>query len=217
MNAHGGDHGVVMDEAFWDNRYRSGSGGQGGRPSPHLASEVAGLAPGSALDAGCGLGGNAIWLAEQGWRVTAVDVSAVALEQAATRVAEVGADLAARITWLHADATDWLPPLAAFDLVTAQFVHLAHDSDVESFHRRLAAAVASGGTLLIVGHDRSEMENAAPRSADPGVYSASGDVAALLDPREWEIQVSEIREGQANPGHGAATSRDAVLRAQRRG
>jgi len=207
---------TIMDEAFWDNQYRSGSGGHGAQPSRHLVSEVSGLTPGAALDAGCGRGANAIWLAQHGWRVTAVDVSAVALEQAAAWAAQAGADVADRITWLHADATDWTPTAAAYDLVTAQFVHLARESDTGLFHQRLAAAVAPGGTLLIVGHDRSERQSATPRSSDPGVFSTSEDVAAVLDSREWEVQVSEVRAGHASHGPDAPASRDAVLRARRR-
>ncbi len=98
-----------MNERSWDERYRSRSTLWSGNPNAHLVSEASGLAPGAALDVGSGEGADAIWLAERGWRVTAVDFSSVALERGAARAVEVGADVAQRIDWLHEDLTDWVP------------------------------------------------------------------------------------------------------------
>jgi 2-polyprenyl-3-methyl-5-hydroxy-6-metoxy-1,4-benzoquinol methylase len=72
---------VVMNEAFWDQRYHSSSTFWSGHVNPQLVAEVVDLSPGAALDVGCGEGADAIWLAEHGWRVTAVDLSTVALER----------------------------------------------------------------------------------------------------------------------------------------
>ena len=103
----------VPGEAFWDERYRSHSQLWSGTPNAHLVSEASGLIPGTALDAGRGEGADAIWLAEHAWQVTAVDFSTVALERSAARALEVGAEVAQRITWLHADLTDWVPTAAS--------------------------------------------------------------------------------------------------------
>ena len=109
-DAHGhhgdGPADVAMDEAFWDGRYRSVGSVWSGRPNPHLVAEVAGLVPGTALDVGCGEGADAVWLATRGWRVTAVDISTVALERGTARAVEAGGGVAQRIDWRHADLTE---------------------------------------------------------------------------------------------------------------
>lgn len=78
--------------------------------TPQLVTEAAGLTPGTALDVGCGEGGDAMWLAERGWQVTAVDISATALQRAATLAAQAGPDVSGRITWRQADLTSKAPP-----------------------------------------------------------------------------------------------------------
>jgi len=101
---------VVLDEAFWEDMYRSRSAAWSGSPNPQLVTEAAGLTPGTALDVGCGEGGDAVWLAERGWQVTAVDISATALQRAATHAAQAGPDVSGRITWRQADLTSKAPP-----------------------------------------------------------------------------------------------------------
>ncbi|MDQ3588505.1 MAG: methyltransferase domain-containing protein [Actinomycetota bacterium] len=204
-----------MDEAFWDQRYRSSSAVWSGDPNPHLVTEGADLSPGAALDVGCGEGADAIWLAEHGWRVTAVDLSTVALERAAARALEVGGDVAQRIDWVHADLVDWVPAAASYDLVSAQFMHLPKDPREALFHR-LAASVTSGGTLLIVGHDPSDMQTSVPRPPMPELFFTASEVAASLDRREWETIVVEARARPVvDPDGRTITIHDAVLRAQR--
>lgn len=222
-HGHGHDHhgdvsadSVVTNEAFWDERYRSSGNLWSGQVNPILVTEAAGLAPGAALDVGCGEGADAIWLAEQGWRVTAVDVSTVALERGAAHALEVSADVAQRITWLHADLTDWVPAPASYDLVSAQFLHLRKDQR-EVLNRRLAEAVAPGGTLLVVGHDPSDLQTTVPRPSVPGLLFAASEVAASLAAEQWVTQVDEARARQTlDPDGHATTIHDAVLRAQRR-
>ncbi|HZZ52771.1 MAG TPA: class I SAM-dependent methyltransferase, partial [Trebonia sp.] len=115
------DHGPEMfTAAFWDARYSSAHSLWSGNPNRQLVAEAAGLAPGTALDAGAGEGADAIWLAERGWQVTAVDVSGVALGRAAEHAAKAGDEVAARIRWLREDLIEWTPPEHAYDLVTSQ-------------------------------------------------------------------------------------------------
>src|SRR5271156_3651157 len=109
-------------ERFWDERYRSQSAVWSGEPNGCLVDEASALTPGTALDAGCGEGADAIWLAERGWRVTAADISSVALERA--RSIETPADVAKRIEWLHRDLVKSAPP-GSYDLVSSQFMQLA--------------------------------------------------------------------------------------------
>lgn len=220
-HAHHAHHGegppdAVMDEEFWDERYRSASSVWSADPNPQLVAEAADLAPGTALDAGSGEGADAIWLATRGWRVTAVDLSCVALERGAARAAQVGGDVARRIAWLHADLTEGAPSTESYDLVSAQFMHLPAGQR-RALHQRLAAAVSPGGTLLVVGHDPSDLQTSAPRPPVAELFFTAADVAAALDPQEWEVVVSEVRARPALDPEGRTISvNDAVLRAQRR-
>ncbi len=102
-----------MDEGFWEERYRAKPSVWSGNTNPHLVTEAGHLAPGAALDLGAGEGADAIWLAERGWTVTAVDVSPTALSRGRQRAEHLGNHLPGRITWIHADLTIWEPPISA--------------------------------------------------------------------------------------------------------
>ncbi|MGW4384876.1 methyltransferase domain-containing protein [Kitasatospora sp. NPDC004531] len=134
---------------FWENRYGESEQIWSGRPNASLTREAADLAPGHALDLGCGEGGDAIWLAQQGWQVTAVDISQVALDRAAARAAAAG--VSDRISWRRTDLAHAFPT-GSYDLVSAQFLHSPAEFPRERVLRHAAAAVAPGGTLLIVSH-----------------------------------------------------------------
>lgn len=136
---------------FWDARYAESDRIWSGNPNTVLVREVSGLKPGRALDLGCGEGGDAIWLARQGWQVTATDISQVALDRAARHAADAGAHVAERVDWQqHHLGTSF--PEGRFDLVSAQFLHSYVDLPREQVLRTAAASVAPGGTLLVVGH-----------------------------------------------------------------
>ena len=215
-----------FDQGYWDDRYSAQGDVWSGAANPVLVSEASALAPGRALDIGCGEGADAIWLAGRGWQVTGVDFSAVALERAAARSRRSGEDpsaadtIAGRIQWQQHDFTRWAPPAGRYDLVTAQFMHLPSAPRTVLF-RALADAVAPGGTLLIVGHDVSDVHPAAHRMPDPDLFFSADEVAATLDPALWNIEVAEarIRTSSANPGTrpdgSPVRTADAVLRASR--
>ena len=208
---------TAMDEAFWDERYRSSSALWSGHPNPQLVTEAAGLLPGSALDVGCGEGADAIWLAEHGWQVTAVDLSRVALDRGAARAAAVGAEVALRITWLHADLAAWAPDPGSYDLVSAQFLHLPGDQR-QLIHRRIAEAVAPGGTLLVVGHHPSDLQTTVRRPQVPGLLFTASEIAASLPPEDWIVLVDDARPRQTlDPDGRTTTFHDAVLKARRAG
>ena len=203
-----------MDQAFWDERYQSSTRIWSGNPNPHLVAEATGLTPGTALDIGAGEGADCVWLAEQGWRVTGVDLSPVALERAAAHAAERGAELADRITWQHADATTWTPPPAAFDLVSIHFLHFA-SAERRPMYRRLASAVKPGGVLLIVGHHPSDLDTGVRRPSDPDRLFTAEDVAGDLE-GDWTLVAQDARPRQAtDPDGNEVTIHDAVLVARR--
>jgi SAM-dependent methyltransferase len=203
------------DRETYDELYRSAPEVWSGRPNRQLVVEAADLPPGTALDAGCGEGADAIWLAERGWRVTAVDFSPVALDRGAARAEERG--LADRIEWLNADLGTWTPPEGRFDLVTAHYLH-SRGADRTALFGRLAAAVAPGGTLLVVGHLIGEDAGHDHHHAhDPDLHYTADDVAAVLDREQWREVVTETRE--RDPGAAARTGNpapDTVLLARRR-
>lgn len=200
---------------FWEERYAGHTRVWSGRPNPQLVAETGDLAPGTALDAGCGEGADALWLASRGWRVTAADFAATALRRAREHAESFDADAARRIDWLEADLTGWAPPEERFDLVSSQFVHLAGAR--EAFFRRLAAAVAPGGTLLVVGHHPSDLETTVGRPPLPELFFTAEEVAACLDPGRWDVLVAEARPRPAtDPDGNEATVHDSVLRARRR-
>ena len=194
----------MFDEAFWDDRYRSHAALWSGNPSRHLLAEIDGLTPGTALDAG------------SGWRVTAVDLSTVALQRAAGHAAQLGADLAERIDWRHEDLTSWDPGPGGYDLVSAQYMHLPAAAR-QALFTRLAEAVAADGTLLIVGHHPSDMQTTMPRPPLPELFFTGDDIAASLDPGEWAI-ITNASPGRAatDPEGRSVTIHDTVLRARRR-
>jgi SAM-dependent methyltransferase len=205
----------MFTEAFWDERYRTRDHLWSGQPNATLVAEVSGLSPGRALDAGCGEGADSIWLAIQGWQVTGIDISTVALDRAAGHAAAAGPDIAGRVTWQQADLLDWAPGPDQFDLATAHYMHFPPGSRDEAF-RRLAATVRPGGTLLIVGHHASDM-GVVPRPPIPELFFSGDDIAVLLDLADWDVITNTAAERAAtHPEHGhPVTLHDAVLRAQR--
>lgn len=204
-----GPGGTGHDHTSWEQRYRAAPALWSGRVNPSLVIETDGLPPGRALDVGCGEGGDVLWLAARGWRATGLDWSQVALDRAAEHAAAAG--LTERVTWVRGDVASWQPPPGAFDLVTAHFLHPTAPQRGPLL-ARLADAVAPGGTLLWVGHPYDE-ERAAAWGADR--FATATDVAADLDPAQWEfvVQARRAREGAAADGHHDA---DEVLRARRR-
>jgi thioredoxin reductase len=200
----------------WDHRY-SGEPMWSGNPNGTLVQEITGFAPGSALDVGAGEGADALWLAEQGWKVTANDISQRALDRVDVEARRRGLP----VTCLRADANalDAFEP-AAFDLVSAQYASIPRTPD-ERGVRNLVDAVAPGGTLLVVSHDLEPMR--APidttthsRAFDPDAYVRVEDVVAVLASTPgWEIEVHEKRPRPAGSATASHHVDDIVLRARR--
>jgi SAM-dependent methyltransferase len=206
----------VYDAAFWDARYASAPAIWSGQPNPQLMAEAADLVASRALDVGCGEGADAVWLAGRGWRVTAVDLSYVALERAADHARSMGPDVAGRITWRQADMTEEIAFDELFGLVSVQFMHLPQPAR-DALYRRLADLVAPGGTLLVVGHHPSDLDTAAhvrPHRGD--LLFRPEEIVALLDPSSWTVVAAESRPRTMIDGDGRTLQvADAVLVARR--
>ncbi|MEV2251734.1 class I SAM-dependent methyltransferase [Streptomyces sp. NPDC050147] len=211
-----GDRGAADENAasFWERHYRSRRPGAA-RVNPLLAETVSSLDPGAALDLGCGAGGDAIWLARQGWRVTAVDISATAVERVRERARELG--IADRVTAERHDLADSFPA-GRFDLVSAQYFHTPLPLPRARVLRSAARALRPGGHLLIVDHGST-----APWSwnQDPGIhYPTPTEIAAELDldPEHWSVLRADMpRRRATGPAGESATVTDNVLLVQRVG
>jgi SAM-dependent methyltransferase len=205
---------TMFEEEAWEERYRAKPSIWSGKPNPQLVAEAAGLPAGRALDVGCGEGADAIWLAERGWQVTAVDISTVALGRAAEHAGAAG--LAERIAFTHADLRREPPPEGPYDLVSAQFMQLPGETR-RDLYARLADAVAPGGILLIVGHHPADLATSAHRMHFPDMMFTAEEVAAPLDPKAWDVRTVATRPRTATDPDGHPTTiQDAVLVACRR-
>ncbi|MFC7713473.1 SAM-dependent methyltransferase [Nonomuraea recticatena] len=184
-----------------------------GDPNAALVREAADLEPGTALDLGCGEGGDAVWLASRGWRVTATDISRVALERAAAHAKQAG--VADRIDWQQHDLGASFPE-GSFDLVSAHFLHSPGDMPREKILRFAAGAVAPGGVLLIVGHAGFPSWEPEPH---PAVHLPTPqEVLESLELPEgqWEVQrCEEYEREQTAPDGRPGTRLDNILRVRR--
>lgn len=197
------------DDGAWDDRYRASDKIWSGQPNGTLVAEIADAAPERALDVGCGEGADAVWLALRGWRVTALDVSSVALDPAANAAREAGVD----IEWLHAGLLDADLPTGGFDLVNVQYPALLKTS-AHKAEGALLDAVAPSGTLLVVHHADIDVEEAKAHGFDRADYVGPAGVLAALD-ETWDLVVNETRPRQVSAGGGAHHTQDQMLRARR--
>jgi 2-polyprenyl-3-methyl-5-hydroxy-6-metoxy-1,4-benzoquinol methylase len=191
----------------WDERYAEKV--WSGKANAVLISEASKLQPGTALDAGAGEGGDAIWLASHGWRVTGADHSAVGLERAAHAARDAGVE----VEWVVLDLVNEAPR-SQYDLVTSHFLHLPKPQQPALF-AHLAGAVAPGGRLLIVGHDLSDVNSTMHRAHLEDRWWSHDEVGAHLG-EGWQIEVSEARPRDTTDQDGNdVTIHDSVLLARR--
>ena len=168
----------MMDAGAWDARYAESSRLWSLTPNVFLVPEVRDLAPGRALDLAAGEGRNAVWLAEQGWEVTAADFSAVA----ADRVRELAAARGVELEVVVADVTTWVPPAETYDLVIVFYLHLPAPA-LRTVLAGATAALRPGGTILVVGHDVENLTRG---------YGGPQDVAILYDPEELAAELADL-------------------------
>ena len=202
----------VFSEGFWDERYGNDDRVWSGQPNAQLVDRVTGMSPGRALEVGAGEGADAVWLARRGWEVTAFDVSQVALEKAAQHA--VAAGVADRITWERVDLSAWTGEPPTYDLVSAQFMYLDQPA-LATLYRQLGEAVASGGTLLLVGHHPVDERHGAHDF--PDVRWTPQEAAAWLDPADWSsIDLATVeRLGHPGSNHEGIVH-DGIVQAVRR-
>jgi SAM-dependent methyltransferase len=177
-------------------------------PNALLLAEIGDMQPGFALDAGCGHGSEAIWLATSGWQFIALDFSATAIDFGRSTAHAAGADVAESIEWVEGDLGTWTPPPGRSDLVSCLYVHVV--GSVVEMVRRLGTGVAPGGTLLLVGHRPIDPATGATTPAAGQVQVSVDEAVEALDPHEWDIAIAEERQRTA-----VGTGVDAVVRSAR--
>ena len=201
----------MFEPASWDARYASEEQIWSGNPNAQLVAEVSGLAPGTALDVGCGEGGDVIWLAGHGWAVTGADFSANGLARAARHAEQAG--VADRIEWWQVDARTFTAGGRLFDLVTTHFLHPPGGGMVD-VTRRLSEAVAPGGHLLVVGHAPSHRFPHMDESKLRAMFLAEDLLPGL--PEEFEPLVVQQRPRTVTRGGETVEIDDSTLLARRR-
>ena len=192
----------------WNARYAGSELLWTAEPNRRFASEVEGLEPGRALELACGEGRNAVWLAEQGWRTTGVDFSDVALSKAAQLAASRGVE----VEWVAADVLEHEPERRAFDLVAVLYLQLPHDELVRALGAA-TEALAPGGTILVLGHDTTNLTDGHGGPRDASVLFTPEDVVAELG--DLTVERAEKVRRAVPLDDGEATAVDALVRARR--
>ena len=202
-----------MDQAGWNERYAQREFVWSLTPNQTVVAETAHLQPGRALDLACGEGRNAVWLAEQGWRVTAVDFAETGLDKARRLAAARGAT----VEWILADVTEYQPSSAAFELVLIAYLQIP-PAERKRVMRNAVHALVTGGILLYVGHDLSNIEHGWGGPQDPKVLCTPQGIVDLLP--GFKIEKAEVIErpvslepGHGTPGEPGAVALDALVRA----
>lgn len=197
-----------MDSREWDERYAASELVWSAGPNCFVAAELTGLTPGTALDLAAGEGRNAIWLAQQGWAVTAVDFSAVGLAKAArlARARNVTVD------WVRANVLDYQPEPARYQLVLVSYLQLPL-TELTPVLRRAAAAVAPGGSAFVVGHDVSNLTEGIGGPTNADVLYTPETIAAALD--GLRIQRADRVRRAVRTGDGERPAIDTLVRATR--
>ena len=199
-------------DRYWDEVWEAGAQG-----SPHdgadalLVAELAGVEPGRALDMGCGDGSNAVWLAERGWRVTAVDFSRKAVQAGRRNAAAAGA----AVEFIVADAATYRPQ-GAYDLVASFYIQLPPVQRAAMLSR-MRAALRAGGTLLFASHDRSTPPPGWSKD-DLATLTSVDEVVAELGGMEIErALVVEHGEPSEHDAHGHGLNSTVVIARARGG
>jgi SAM-dependent methyltransferase len=200
---------VDRRRAGWDERHAAGDF-EGDGPNPTLVLAVSGQPAGRSLELAAGSGTNAVWLAQQGWQTTAVDWSPVGLANGRAKASAPRVE----VEWLERDLFTWSPPSRAFDLVVIVYLHLPPE-ERRPVYSCAAAAVAPGGRLVVVGHDRLNAMQGEGGPPDPErLFTAAESGAELLaDDSALAIERAEVVRRVPPPGRAPI---DALLVIRRR-
>lgn len=203
----GGLGDALAASSEWDARYAEAAKADSSvwslEPNAFVAAIVADLAPGTAIDLACGEGRNALWLAQRGWQVTAVDFSRVAVETGRSRASRLGLE----VEWVAADVTDWTPP-ALVDLIVIAYLQLPA-AELASVIASCAGSLEPDGLIVLVAHDLANLERGVGGPQNPAVLTTADSLRAAAADLEVERCEQLLRRV------GDATAIDTVLIARR--
>lgn len=192
-----------MEATDWDDRYRATDRLWSAEPNTFVADRLADREPGVGLDLASGEGRNAVWLAERGWEMTAVDFSSVAIDR--------GREHSVEVEFVVADVLTWQPD-RSYDLVLIAYLHLVL-ADFEPLIRRAVTWLRRGGELFMVGHDRTNIEHGVGGPQYPEVLWEIEEILPWLE--GLDIVEAGMVEREVKADHGVALARDALVRARR--
>ncbi len=200
---------------IWDEKYAAKELVWSAIPTAEFVKKVQHLTPGKALDVACGEGRNAIYLAEKRWDVTAVDFSKVAIEKARLIAEKRSVD----VNWVVADASKYPFAENEYDLVGVMYLHNSKQEQ-SRWLPAVIKSVATGGTFVYIGHDRTNIQYGVGGPQDPSVLLSIGETLELL--KDFEIEQAEVieRPYADETGHGGAPEMmalDAIICAKKRG
>jgi SAM-dependent methyltransferase len=198
-----------MDQRMWDERYAGAELVWTAEANRFVVEEVADLTPGRAADLAAGECRNAVWLAERGWEVDAIDFSSVGLDKG-VRLAE-HRGVAAHVHPVVSDLTEWSAS-RAYDLVLVAYLHLPQPART-AVYGAAADAVGPGGTLLVVGHDLANLDRGYGGPQDPAVLTTATDLVPVLGDLEV-LRAGPVERPVVTPD-GERIAVDHVLRAVR--
>ncbi len=193
-----------MDARTWDEKYRAAERLWSKGPNLFVADRLGPMTPGMGLDLASGEGRNAIWLAERGWKMTAVDFSAVAIER--------GRDQSDAVEWIQADVLTWEPPPDVYyDLVLIAYLQIPEEL-LEKVVRRAVSWLAEGGEIFLVGHDRSNLEEGHGGPQVPEVLWEVDTVVSWLG--GLDLVEAQVVRRPVETEAGTVYARDTLVRAR---
>ena len=197
-----------MEKTEWNKRYSENDLVWGWQPNELLVKEVSSLQPGRSLDMACGEGRNAIWLAQLGWKSTGIDFASEGLKKGMQMAETSGVT----VEWVEADLREWEPPKSTYDLIVSLYVHMMPD-ELTKVHRNAVTALAPGGTMIVIGHDLTNLTDGYGGPPFPDVLFTPERTAQDLDPLIVEKAESAKRIVKTDDGERVAI--DTLVRAHK--
>jgi SAM-dependent methyltransferase len=201
-----------MDARAWDERYAASELVWSAKPNQFVAGGLADLVPGRALDLASGEGRNALWLADHGWQVTAVDFSLVGLDKGRSLQTrhQHGRDL--HVDWVHADVLEYTPSPASYDLALLAYLQLVPEQRRVAVHTGFSA-LRVGGTFFLIAHDSTNLTEGTGGPQDPSVLLSAEDVLGDLDGERFEVQCADrVTRMVDQPDGSQKAAYDALVR-----
>lgn len=197
------------DRDLWEQRYSAAQSIWGWAPNRFVAEVLGPLPPGRALDLAAGEGRNSLWLADLGWRATAVDFAENALARGRAQAEEHSLD----VEWVQADVLEYLPESGAYDAVVIAYLHLGARK-LATVLGHAAQALAPGGTLVVVGHDVTNIADGVGGPQDPAILLTPDLVTEGLEQVGGGLRISRAERVHRQTDRAPQPAIDTLVVAQ---